>query len=224
MLLAFALSAVCLVAPVDGPVINDYAPVDSYGGHWGIDYAAARGTSVRAPASGRVTFAGSVAGMRSVTLEPVPGFRVSLSYLSDIAVSSGTVVDRGDAIGASGSPHGFDGVHLSTRIEGEYVDPETQLGCRDTDITRALRLVTPPGPYPRQRAHRDPGWDLRSDPYRPSPRRRDGAVRSRPRPGVVHARRRPMAKRDTRADARHPTSGDDETCHRRDGSIRDRRS
>ena len=77
MLLAFAFSAVCLVAPVDGPVISEYAPVGSYGGHWGIDYAAAVGTSVRAPASGRVTFAGSVAGMRSVTIEPVPGFKVS---------------------------------------------------------------------------------------------------------------------------------------------------
>ena len=194
MLLAFALSAVCLVAPVDGPVLGEYAPIGSYGGHWGVDYAAAVGTSVRAPASGRVTFAGSVAGMRSVTIEPVPGFKVSLSYLSEIDVSSGALVDRGDVIGRSGSPHGVDGVHLSTRIDGEYVDPQSQLGCRDTDITRALRLVTPPGPYARQRAHRDPRRDLRPDSYRSSPRRGDGPVRSRPRPGVAHARRRPMAK------------------------------
>ena len=84
MLLAFALSAVCLMAPVDGPVVAEYAPVGFYGGHWGIDYAAAAGSQVRAPASGRITFAGSVAGMRSVTIEPVPGFKVSLSYLSEI--------------------------------------------------------------------------------------------------------------------------------------------
>ena len=189
MLLAFALSAVCLMAPVDGPVIAEYAPVGSYGGHWGIDYAAAVGSQVRAPASGRITFAGSVAGMRSVTIEPVPGFKVSLSYLSEVTVASGTMLDRGEVVGRSGSPHGANGVHLSTRIDGEYVDPESQLGCRDTDITRALRLVTPPGPYARQRAHWDPGRDVRPDPYRPSPRRRDGSVRSRPRPGVVHARR-----------------------------------
>ena len=89
-------------------------------------------------------------------------------------VASGTMLDRGEVVGRSGSPHGVNGVHLSTRIDGEYVDPESQLGCRDTDITRALRLVTPPGPYARQRAHRDPGRDVRPDPYRPSPRRRDG--------------------------------------------------
>ena len=197
MLLAFALSAVCLMAPVDGPVVAGYAPVGSYGGHWGLDYASAPGTSVRAPASGRVTFAGSVAGMRSVTIEPVAGFKVSLSYLSEIMVSSGAAVDRGDVIGRSGSPHGVDGVHMSTRIDGEYVDPVSQLGCRDTDITRALRLVTPPGPYARQRAHRDPGRDFRPDPYRPSSRRGDGAVRSRTRPGVVHARRRTPGKKAT---------------------------
>ena len=196
MLLAFALSAVCLMAPVDGPVVAEYAPVGSYGGHWGIDYAAPVGAPVRAPASGRVTFAGSIAGMRSVTIEPVPGFKVSLSYLSEIEQSSGASVGRGEVIGRSGSPHGVNGVHLSTRIDGEYVDPGTQLGCRDTDITRALRLVTPPGPYARQRAHRDPGRDVRPDPYRPSPRRRDGIVRSRPRPGVVHARWRPVAKKE----------------------------
>ena len=223
MLLAVALSAVCLIAPVDGPVITEYAPVGSYGGHWGVDYATARGTPVVAPASGRVTFAGSVAGMRSVTIEPVLGFKVSLSYLSEIDVSSGTVVDRGEAIGASGSPHGLDGVHLSTRIDGEYVDPESQLGCRDTDITRALRLVAPPGPYARQRAHRDPGRDVRPDPYRPSPRRGNGAVRSRSRSGFVHARRRPMAKGRSRDDFGRPASGDDEARGRGHGPIRGRR-
>ena len=44
MLLAFALSAVCLMAPVDGPVVAGYAPVGLYGGHWGLDYASAPGT------------------------------------------------------------------------------------------------------------------------------------------------------------------------------------
>lgn len=194
MLVGLVLSAVCLVAPVDGPMVGEFAPVGSYGGHWGIDYAVPSGTTVRSPASGRVTFAGSVAGMRSVTIEPVPGFKVSLSYLSEVSVASGDRVERGDVVGMAGSPHGAEGVHLSTRIDGEYVDPEAQLGCRDTDITRALRLVTPPGPYARQRAHRDLGRDLRPDTHRPSSRRGDRAPRGRPRPGAVHARRRAMAE------------------------------
>ena len=166
MLLAIVLGAVCLVAPVDGEVVAEYAPVGRYAGHWGIDFEVAEGTAVRAPASGEVTFAGSVAGMRTVTIEPVPGFKVSLSYLSSISVRSGSTVRRGDVVGRSGAPHGAAGVHLSTRIDGEYVDPLGQLGCRETDITRALRLVAPPGPYARTRAHRDPRRDLRPHPLR----------------------------------------------------------
>jgi murein DD-endopeptidase MepM/ murein hydrolase activator NlpD len=86
MFAVFAIAAVCLSPPVDGPVIAGYAPVGQYAGHWGVDYAAEVGEAVRAPASGTVTFAGSVAGMRTVTIEPVDGFKVSLSYLSGIEV------------------------------------------------------------------------------------------------------------------------------------------
>ena len=154
MLAELVLSAICLVAPVDGPLLEEFAPVGTYGGHWGIDYGVPFGSEVGAPASGRVTFAGSVAGMRTVTIAPVPGFKVSVSYLSEIVAQTGETVERGQIVGRSGSPHGVDGVHLSTRIDGRYVDPESQLGCRETDITRALRLVTPPAPYPRRSAHR----------------------------------------------------------------------
>ncbi len=79
MLTALVLGAICLVAPVDGPIVGEYAPVGEYAGHWGIDYGVDAGTDVLAPADGEVTFAGSVAGMRSVTIEPVPGFKVSVS-------------------------------------------------------------------------------------------------------------------------------------------------
>ena len=79
---------------------------------------------------GVVTFAGSVAGMISVTIEPVPGFKVSVSYLSSRLVRSGQQVNRGTIVGRSGSPHGVAGVHLSTRIGGSYVDPRSRLGCQ----------------------------------------------------------------------------------------------
>ncbi len=187
MLIQLALAAVCLMAPVEGPVVAGYAPIGSYGGHWGVDYSAAVGTPVRAPASGLVTFAGTVAGMMSVTIEPVPGFKVSVSYLSDRSVHSGQQVSRGAVIGSAGNPHGRPGVHLSTRIGGSYVDPQARLGCHSTDISRALRLVTPPSPYPRRRAHRDPRRDLRPDPSGSSPRRGDGSLPGRPRSSLVHA-------------------------------------
>lgn len=189
MLSGLLFSVVCLVAPVNGPVAEGYSPVGEYGGHWGIDYAVPVGTPVRAPVSGRVGFAGTVAGMRSVTVEPVPGLKVSVSYLAAISVRSGESVAAGEVVGVSGPAHGRPAVHLSTRIDGRYVNPSGQLGCRATDVTRALRLVTPPGPYARRRAHRDTGRDLRPDPYRPSPRRGDGAAPSGARPAVVHPRR-----------------------------------
>jgi murein DD-endopeptidase MepM/ murein hydrolase activator NlpD len=187
MLVQMALAAVCLIAPVEGPVTAGFAPIGDYAGHWGIDFGVTVGTPIRAPASGRVTFAGSVAGMLSVTIEPVSGYKVSVSYLSELAVLAGQSVSRGQTIGRSGSPHGSPGAHLSARIDGRYVDPRARLGCISTDISRALRLLPPPAPYPRRRAHRHPGWDLRPDPYRTPSRRRDCPVSGKSRPGAVHA-------------------------------------
>ena len=222
MLVAFAIAAVCLSPPVDGPVVAGYAPTGQYSGHWGVDYAAREGEGVHAPASGTVTFAGSVAGMRTVTIEPVSGFKVSLSYLSTVAVSSGARVARGQVIGTAGSPHGTGGVHLSTRVDGEYVDPAGQLGCRDTDITRGLRLVAPPEPYPRRRANRNPGRNLRPDPRRPSPHRRMRSAPGRSRSGVGDTGGRPLAEVGTGGDRGSPSSRDVPARRRRSPRARSR--
>lgn len=171
LLINLAIAAVCVSPPVDGPVSAPFAPVGEYAGHWGVDFSADPGSAVRAPASGVVTFAGSVAGMRTVTIEAMPGLKVSVSYLATVGVSAGTSVGRGQRIGTSGMPHGTPGVHLSVRVDGRYVDPVGYLGCRSTDVTRALRLVEPPMPYPRRRANRDSRWDIRPHPHRPPARR-----------------------------------------------------
>ena len=151
MFAVLAIAAVCLAPPVPGQVIAGFAPEGAYAGHWGVDFAATPGDGVKAPVAGRITFAGSVAGMRTVTIEPVPGYKVSVSYLSDITVGTGEMVERGDLVGHAGSPHGRPGVHMSVRIAAKYVDPMGLFGCTQTDITRALRLVTPPQPDPRRR-------------------------------------------------------------------------
>ena len=189
MLVVFALAVVCLSPPVDGSVIADYAPVGQYEGHWGVDFAADVGEPVRAPVSGEITFAGSVAGMKTVTIEPILGFKVSLSYLSEIQVKSGMRVTQGSIVGLAGSPHGTPGVHMSTRINGSYVDPAGQMGCQETDISRGLRLVEPPRLYPRGRANRNPRRDLRPDPRRPSPHRRVRPPPGRSRSGADSPRR-----------------------------------
>ena len=219
MLIQVALSAVCLMAPVDGPIVAPYSPVGAYGGHWGVDYSAPVGTPVRAPASGVVTFAGSVAGMISVTIEPVSGFKVSVSYLSSHRVSTGQQVTRGMIVGLSGTPHRVPGVHLSTRIGGRYVDPRSRLECRATDISRALRLVTPPAPYPRRRANRHPRRDLRPDPFGPPPCRGDRSLSGRPRSGAIRTRRGALAKRRPSSNRRRTPSGDDPPGDHRHGRV-----
>jgi len=195
MFAVLAVAAVCLSPPVANSYVTaPYFPIGQYAGHWGVDYAAYAGEPVRAPTSGRVTFAGSVAGMRSITIEPVEGFKVSVSYLSGIEVMVGDRVERGQRIATAGTPHGDPGVHMSLRIGGVYVDPLPQMGCRNTDITRGLRLLPPPQPYPRNRAYRDPWRNLRPDSYRPSPRRGMRPLSGRSRQSPVHTGWRPMAE------------------------------
>jgi len=189
MLSALTVAAICLTTPVNGVVVQEYSPIGQYQGHWGVDFAADLGTTVLAPVTGKVTFAGSVAGMRSITIEPLPGYKVSMSYLGHVRVETGRTVSRGDPVGSSGAPHGVPGVHLSVRLDGRYVDPQQHMGCMGTDITRALRLMPPPTPYPRRRAHRNTGRDLRSNPQRPSRRRQGGIGPVEIGPGADHARR-----------------------------------
>lgn len=194
MLVVLALAAVCLSPPVNGEIVAEYSPTGQYSGHWGVDYSAPPRTSVSAPVRGRVSFAGSVAGMKSVTIQPVAGFKVSLSYLFRVDVHAGDWVGRGERLGLTGYEDGRAVVHMSTRLDNVYVDPAKQMGCRRTDITRALRLVTPPQPYPRRRANRNPRRDIRPNPYRPPSRRRDSDASGRTRSGPLSPRRPAMAK------------------------------
>lgn len=127
--------------PVDGPVLAGFAPVGRYAGHWGVDLVAVPDQVVRSPGSGRVTFAGSVAGRLSVTIELGPELVATVSYLGSVSVPAGARLSQGEVVGTAGRAHGTDSVHLSVRVDGEYVDPMTLLSCRMGAIPDALRLV-----------------------------------------------------------------------------------
>lgn len=148
-LLAFVIASTsfCPVtaAPVDGAVVEPFAPVGRYAGHWGIDFAAPLGTDVRAPVGGTVSFAGSVAGRLSVSIDHGRGMVTSLSYLSEVLVRRGQRVVVGETVAHSGVAHGRDAVHLSLRIDGTYVDPGVLFSCLVGDISDALRLTAAPG-------------------------------------------------------------------------------
>ena len=126
--------------PVPGPVVRTFAPEGSYGGHWGIDLEAEPGRVVRAAAAGTVSFAGVVAGMRSVTVHHGGGLRTSYSFLSSVMTSPG-FVGRGSVVGLTGDDHGVSALHFSLRIRDRYLDPMLVLRCNAAVPAPGLRLL-----------------------------------------------------------------------------------
>src|SRR6266545_7619889 len=126
--LVFAPSAAAWSWPADGDLLKRFVfdPNHPYAGgqHRGIDIAGADGSSVRAPASGTVSFAGTVpTSGKTVTIQTADGYSVTLVHLGTIAVKKGALVAEGDVAGAIGpsgeaevaAPH----VHLGVRITSE---------------------------------------------------------------------------------------------------------
>src|ERR687898_1001531 len=144
--------------PVDGPVLRPFAfGSDPYAGgqHRGIDVGAAVGESVRAPAAGTVSFAGSVpGGGRAVTIRTPDGYSVTLLQLGSIAVQRGEEVAEGARVGAIGEsadavtrePHVHLGVRRTDEEEG-YLDPLAFLPGRSKVVVPA---PTPASAAPAQ--------------------------------------------------------------------------
>src|SRR4051794_5747471 len=141
-LLAAVLAALLFVPvgrawtwPATGAVLQPFLfdPAHPYaaGQHRGIDVGADAGATVPAPATGTVTFAGTVPSSgRSVTVTTADGYAVTLTHLGSIAVSRGAAVAEGDGVGTIGTsgdpevPQPY--VHLGVRIAGQeqgYLDP-----------------------------------------------------------------------------------------------------
>jgi murein DD-endopeptidase MepM/ murein hydrolase activator NlpD len=138
--------------PVAGAVVRGFdARAGPYGaGHRGIDIAAPMGEVVRAPAAGRVVFAGPVAGTTWVSVQIAPGVLVTLGPVPDPAVRAGPVRAR-SPIGRVGPGHGGS-LHLGVRVDGVYVDPLPYL--LDRPRARLAPLLSPGGLPPPERAHR----------------------------------------------------------------------
>jgi murein DD-endopeptidase MepM/ murein hydrolase activator NlpD len=138
--------------PVDGPLVRGFEePAGPYGpGHRGVDFGAAPGAPVRSPASGRVTFAGPVAGPAWLTLEVTPGVLVTLGPLRGMAPSTGQAVTAGERLGTLASGHESGAptraaLHLSLRVDGVYVDPLPWLA--GLALPRLVPLPEPGGPH-----------------------------------------------------------------------------
>jgi hypothetical protein len=138
--------------PVDGPVLRPFVLGDDpYAGgqHRGIDIGAPAGTPVRAPATGSISFAGTVpTGGKTITIRTADGYAVTLQHLGAYSVSRGAEVSEGDAIASVGEEADsfvYLGVRHAEDDDG-YVDP---LGL----LPAPAPAPGPPDPAP---AHPDP--------------------------------------------------------------------
>jgi hypothetical protein len=159
--------------PVSGPPTHLFhlgADPFARGQHRGVDFPA-RG-AVRSACSGRVVFAGRVAGEGTVSVR-CARWRVSYAPLTRVAVRAGEPVGSGESLGRTAR-----GIHFGVRREGRrfgYVDPLRFLGARRVPPP----LVAPP-PFSAPR-----GGGRRSFPARPHPPPRPVAARSHPPPAVA---------------------------------------
>lgn len=119
--------------PAKGPISGVYGSQRILNGeprrpHYGVDIAAPAGASVRAPASGVVTLAHPAMFFSGGTLILDHGHGLSSSFLhlSEILVSEGQRVQRGDLIGRVGATGRVTGAHLDWRMNwfDTRIDPE----------------------------------------------------------------------------------------------------
>jgi murein DD-endopeptidase MepM/ murein hydrolase activator NlpD len=151
--------------PLDGAVVRGFdVRAGPFGpGHRGIDMAASVGEAVRAPAAGAVVFTGSVAGSVWVSIRVAPGVVATVGPLLGEPVPAGRVRARslvgqvapGHTLGGVARPgsvrqgriRGEATLHLSLRVDGQYVDPLAYL--IDRPRPRLAPLLAPgglPGP------------------------------------------------------------------------------
>ncbi|MBN6846336.1 MULTISPECIES: peptidoglycan DD-metalloendopeptidase family protein [Micrococcus] len=148
-------------APVAGAAPGDVlrafvAPERPWGrGHRGVDLAVPSGAAIRAPAAGRVVFAGVVVDRPVLTLEHEDGTRSSLEPVeSDVVV--GAVVAAGDPVGrlAGAPPHCTracvhwgvrepDGWRVGDAAFDRYLDPLVLIGWSGPSV-----LWPHAAPYP----------------------------------------------------------------------------
>ena len=124
-----------LAWPVSGTITSPFGMrPNPFGGglefHQGLDIAAPMGTTVTAAASGTVISAGWYGGYGNyILIDHGGGMSTGYGHLSQIFVSNGQQVQKGQAIGAVGSTGMSTGPHLhfEVRIGGKPTDPAAYL-------------------------------------------------------------------------------------------------
>lgn len=118
-------AAPCWSPPVVAPVADPFRePACAWcPGNRGIEYGTSPGAPVRAVATGRVSFAGSVTGTVYVVVRHGDGRRVTYGNLEAVRFDVGDLVVRGQVVGRAAGAF-----HLGLRVGDRYVDPGSYLG------------------------------------------------------------------------------------------------
>ncbi|MGB4439230.1 MAG: M23 family metallopeptidase [Sedimentibacter sp.] len=121
------------IMPVEGELTTDFAEIryvnneQSSSRHSGLDIAAAKGTEVKAPNNGVVTFAmdGLLSSGNTLVIDHGMGLFTSYYHLDTIDVEKGDKVKIGDIIGTVGTTGFSTGPHLhyAVSIYNTYVNP-----------------------------------------------------------------------------------------------------
>lgn len=127
--------------PVEAPVVDGFRPPETrYGpGNRGLEYGTEPGAAVAAVADGVVTFAGTVAGTRHVTVRHADGVRTTYSFLARVDVVGGQSVRQGQVLGTTTAR-----LHLGARRGDAYFDPASLFGAGPADV-RLVPFDEPPG-------------------------------------------------------------------------------
>lgn len=136
-----------LSPPVPGSVLRGFqvGPSPWSAGHRGVDLSAAPGDEVRAAADGVVHFTGSVAGIRSVSIDH-GGVRTTYTPVR-AKVSQGDVVATGQVIGHLTTGHCAVGcLHLGLTDGQDYFDPLAHMASRPVALVTAGATPSPHSP------------------------------------------------------------------------------
>jgi murein DD-endopeptidase MepM/ murein hydrolase activator NlpD len=112
--------------PVEGDITTEFGTRRSYEFHPGTDFAAPRGTPVRAPANGVVAFVGTVPARGNVlVLDHGAGVYSTYGHLDAHDVQEGAAVRAGQTVARVGTTGFSTGPHLHWElwVNGANVDP-----------------------------------------------------------------------------------------------------
>ena len=131
----------CWQPPVTAPIVDPFRPPECpwCSGNRGIEYGTVSGVRVRAVATGRVTFAGAVAGTVYVVLRHGDGRRVTYANLAGASFDVDDLVVRGQTVGRTAGRF-----HFGVRVGDRYVDPAPMLGR----LVHRARLIPNDGSRP----------------------------------------------------------------------------